>query len=136
MATCLARPGERPRDTYSWVSSSSSASGAVSSWTCSLASCAACWSRSARSLEYSTAPMASVPATSPGEPGEYEHARAGESLADPGRGQNSVARFGYMRTHPLDDLSGGDLNHQLALEFIVNSSDLTGQLWFSLYSFG
>src|SRR5689334_24277277 len=68
MATCRARPGERPRDTYSWVSSSSSASGAVSSRTRSLASWPACWSRSARSLEYSTAPMASVPATSPANP--------------------------------------------------------------------
>src|SRR5690348_150569 len=68
MATCRARPGERPRDTYSSVSSSSSASGAVSSWTRSLASWPACWSRSARSLEYSTAPMASVPATSPANP--------------------------------------------------------------------
>src|SRR6266550_4397589 len=68
MATCRARPGERPRDTYSSVSSSSSASGAVSSWSRSLASWPACWSRSARSLEYSTAPMASVPATSPANP--------------------------------------------------------------------
>src|SRR6478672_6240980 len=68
MATCRARPGERPRDTYSCVSSSSSASGAVSSRTRSLASWPACWSRSARSLEYSTAPMASVPATSPANP--------------------------------------------------------------------
>src|SRR6185369_4828326 len=68
MATCRARPGERPRDMYSCVSSSSSASGAVSSRTRSLASWPACWSRSARSLEYSTAPMASVPATSPANP--------------------------------------------------------------------
>src|SRR5690242_10675733 len=68
MATCRARPGERPRDTYSWVSSSSSSSGVVSSRTRSLASWPACWSRSARSLEYSTAPMASVPATSPANP--------------------------------------------------------------------
>lgn len=47
----------------------------------------------------------------PGEPGEYEQARvdarAGESLADPGRGQNSVAGFGYMRARPLGDLSRG-----------------------------
>src|SRR6185312_3419798 len=67
-ATCRARSAERPRETYSPVSSSSSASGAVSSCTRSAASWAACRSCSARSLEYSTVPIASVPATSPAKP--------------------------------------------------------------------
>jgi hypothetical protein len=67
-ATCRASPADRPRDTYSPVSSSSSASGADSSRARSAASWPACRSFSARSLEYSTEPIATVPATSPANP--------------------------------------------------------------------
>src|SRR5215472_4930871 len=83
MATCLARPGERPRDTYSWVSSSSSAPGVVSSRTRSLASWPVCWSSSARNLEYSTAPMASVPATSPANPAKMSTPELTPAPANP-----------------------------------------------------
>jgi hypothetical protein len=52
----------------------------------------------------------------PGEPAEYEHARAdarsGESLAYPSRGQDSVAGFGHMRAYPLDDPSRGSVHHR------------------------
>jgi hypothetical protein len=56
------------------------------------------------------------PGHEPGEPAEYEHARAdaraGESLAYPGRGQDSVAGFGHMRAHPLDDPSRSSVHHR------------------------
>jgi Cys-tRNA(Pro)/Cys-tRNA(Cys) deacylase len=56
------------------------------------------------------------PGHEPGEPAEYEYARAdaraGESLAYPGRGQDSVAGFGHMRAHPLDDPSRSSVHHR------------------------
>jgi hypothetical protein len=51
-----------------------------------------------------------------------EAGRASESLADPGRGQNPVARFGYMRTHPVDGPSRRAFDHRLTLGLIANSS--------------
>ena len=54
------------------------------------------------------------PGHEPGEPAEDEHAgadaRAGESLADPGRGQDAVAGVGHVRTHPLDDPVRGSVH--------------------------
>jgi hypothetical protein len=52
----------------------------------------------------------------PGEPAEYEHARAdaraGESLAYPSRSQDSVAGFGHMRAHPLNEPSRSSVHHR------------------------
>jgi Cys-tRNA(Pro)/Cys-tRNA(Cys) deacylase len=56
------------------------------------------------------------PGHEPGEPTEYEHARAdaraGESLAYPSRGQDSVAGFRHMRAYPLDDPSRSSVHHR------------------------
>ena len=116
----------KPRDTYSWVSSSSSASGGGLDQDLFLGQLGHLLVALSTQFGVLDGAHGECSGHERGEPGEYEHARADARAANPSQTPAEVripSLDSGTSTDPLGDPSGGTRDHQLALEFALSSSD-------------